>query len=171
MEEGRLVRWLFLQFRQEVMMLGPAWKPQRGRGELISFWIYFKVEPIRIADGQNVGWKRQGGAEDGFKVAGLSVPEGWDQVWQGRWDGADLPGWSGVVFQHVKLECTSDPTPKCPSNYCLIRKENRWQLTVGFLLNQCFRKIRKIQKLSHDISEPLSLKLAIQGTGCRKGYA
>lgn len=171
MEEGRLVRWLFLQFRQEVMMLGPAWKPQRGRGELISFWIYFKVEPIRIVDGQNVGWKRQGGAEDGFKVAGLSVPEGWDQVWQGRWDGADLPGWSGVVFQHVKLECTSDPTPKCPSNYCLIRKENRWQLTVGFLLNQCFRKIRKIQKLSHDISEPLSLKLAIQGTGCRKGYA
>ena len=155
------------------MMLGPAWEPQRSRWELVSFWIYFKVEPIRIVDGQNVGWKRQGRAKDGFKVTGLSIPEGWVQVWQGRWDGADLPGWSGVVFQHpeCKLECTSDPTPKCPPKYCLTRKENRWQLTVGFLLNQCFRKIRKIQKWSHDISEPPSLKFAVQGTSCSKGYA
>ena len=59
---------------------------------MVSVWIYFKVEPIRIVDGQNVGWKRNRGAKDGFRILGPSKPEGGDQGGTEGGCGADLPG-------------------------------------------------------------------------------
>lgn len=44
---------------------------------MVSFWIYFKIGPLRLLGGKNVRRKKKRGAEDGFKVTGLSKLLGW----------------------------------------------------------------------------------------------